>query len=231
MIPGSSLGGAVAYSQDRSGRVEVDAKMNSIWASEIVNLAVARGHNADVVRAMVLMPSAVYAERIGSGWRLTGSRPFGGTGEIEVVDGPTTVLTLTTQTASRFGIASERRSAALDETLRAVGLESWEIIDEGARILERWLGECERRRRLADSSAEKLLDAFQAYEQTEDIDEAINSLVSFQREHPRFAKYLREMQECYPMGIEDADATQIQELSEIVREEIKRLRKLKRDGP
>lgn len=230
MAPRGEFGGAVAFRQSSLGNVEVDAKMNSILAAEIVTIAESLGHDGDVVRAMMLMESELYAQTSGRRVILKGFRDAGSSEQGEQIDGPTTVLTLTTKEAVRLGVAKPLRSASLDALFQALGFEEWNEIKGGAGVMERWTGQCEKRRKLAESSAIRLLDYYQQAEETEDIDEAIDALVGFQREHPRFAKYYSELMECFPTD-ESIDAEDVQEMTRKVRALIKELRRIKREGP
>lgn len=229
MAPAGTLGGAVVYRAGSRGSVEVDAKMNSILASEVTSIAESLGHDGGVVRAMILMPSELYAQRDGERIVLSSSRPADRTQAVDVVDGPTTVLTLTTVDAAKYGIARPMRSASVSEVMKSVGVDEIRVVDGGG-IVDRWTDQCERRRKLAKASLDKLKDYLEEYESTKDIDEAIAALQAYQREHPRFARYLNDFFECYPFD-ESINREEVAEESEKVREAIAELRKIKREGP
>ena len=229
MVPRGTMGGAVAFRVGSRGNVEVDAKMNSIYAAEIVSIAEALGHNGGVIRSMTLMPSELFAIHDGDRVMLSSARPVDRTQAFDVVDGPTTVLTLTTGDASKYGVARAMESSSLDELMKSVGVDRMKTIDGGG-LMERWSGQCEKRRKLAEASAEKLIEAYELFEDTKDIDEAIAALTAFQREHPRFVKYYNESLECYPTD-ESIDREKVAELSDKVREAITELRRIKREGP
>lgn len=228
IAPRGEMGGAVAYRQ-AGGHVEVDAKMNSIFAAEIVTIAEALGHDGDVIRAMILMPSELYARSDGEAISLEGSRPMEPEAEFELIDGPGSVLTLTTNDATRLGVAMALGDPSIEGLVGTLAVDRPKVIDGGG-LMERWSSQCEKRLELAKASAEKLRDAFAKAEATEDIDEAIAALLAFQREVPRFAKYSNEYLECYPMD-ESIDREQVADLTAKVREGIKELRRIKREGP
>jgi ATP-dependent protease ClpP protease subunit len=228
IAPKGEMGGAVAYRTDGRGNVEVDAKMNSIFAAEIVTVAEALGHNGNVIRAMVLMPSELYCLHDGDAVVLGGTKPSGSV-EFETIDGPTTVLTLTSNEAVRLGIARAAKSVAFDDEIAALGVAKPRTID-GSGLMERWASQCDKRRKLAQASAEKLIDAWDRAEAATEIDDAIAALEDFQREHPRFAKYANEFFECFPMD-ESIDREQVADLTDKVRDAIKELRRMKREGP
>lgn len=106
---GATAGGAVMFRQDQTtGAAEVDAKMNSIVAAELAAVAQGLGHPQEVVRAMMLPASSLYVWTDDTGARRTSdSMPDRGAGsDVHELDGPETVLTLTTADAMDIGLGT-----------------------------------------------------------------------------------------------------------------------------
>lgn len=99
-----SVGGAVAYGRNSStGAAEVDAKMNSILAAEVVAVAQAHGHPSEIVRAMMIMDAELWVSRQGtSAPKLFSTNPGHGA---TCLDSPASVLTLGAKEAVELGLA------------------------------------------------------------------------------------------------------------------------------
>ncbi len=113
MLPGSSVGAAVAYLRENTtGEIEVDAKLNSALASNVAAAAERKGHDVDVVRAMMLMEAELWAVEKGEGVELVSEFPRGArAADVQRVDSADAVLTLTAEEAGRFGVAQMIKSA------------------------------------------------------------------------------------------------------------------------
>jgi hypothetical protein len=127
VLTSGRVGAAVVFTQDRTtGDAEVDAKMNSAIAGTLAARAIANGHSPEIVRAMVLQESSVYAvPNDDDGYVLTDQQP---SVEHDVLDTRETVLTLTSEEAVRYGVA---RALADDEALGDVlGYAGWTRFSE-----------------------------------------------------------------------------------------------------
>lgn len=105
MIEGGTFGGAVAYSRDTFGAIEVDAKLNSVLAADIGAMAEKQGHHRAVAEAMIVMDKQLV------GWfdaedtpRLAATAPAAQP-NVTVIDDPKSVLTLTSGDASFWNLA------------------------------------------------------------------------------------------------------------------------------
>lgn len=152
VAPEARLGGAVAYTESSSsGAAEVDAKFNSIWASELASRAEAKGHNADAFRAMVVQDAELWLAPDGS---LSAQRPGAGA---EQLDTRSTILTLTGAQMIRAGIA-EALPGGPDSIGEARGLPGWTVMRGlGERAVEKAAGERER----LDERRAKALDVLE----------------------------------------------------------------------
>lgn len=164
MRPGSSVGGAVAYSVDRStGDAQVDAKMNSILASNVASAAEKNGHSPHVARAMILMDAELYAAADADGPTLHAERPRGADADaIEEIDGPDTVLTLSARAAADLGVA---RALDADEPIAAVlGPGDWEEVRGlGERCMTVARRKWEKTQDKVSMSEEDIRDAISKY--------------------------------------------------------------------
>lgn len=112
--PGARLGAAVAFQESSTGSKEVDAKFNSAFAARWRALAEKAGRPGILVDAMVLLDRSVYADTSKTPWKLTAREPSGGSGSIEEIDGPTTILALTEAQAVNSGAADGSAANARD---------------------------------------------------------------------------------------------------------------------
>ncbi len=116
--PGSRLGGAVAFSEDSStGNATVDAKMNSIWASEIASRAEAKGHHGEVFRAMAVLDVQLFQAPDGS---ISTTSSAGA----EQIDTASTILTIRAAQMVKAGIATEL-TGELDDLGEIFGIKNF----------------------------------------------------------------------------------------------------------
>lgn len=134
------VGAAVSFGRDvSSGSAEVDQKLNSAWSAQLQTLASTNDHEPLLFRAMVVPEAMVYAETLPDG--ATVFHPDDprrdGTGSATLVDGPSTILTLTADEMIRYGIA---RAAPddLDALGSLAGIPGWaDAGNFGARAMTR----------------------------------------------------------------------------------------------
>lgn len=140
MTPGATFGGAVVYHINGTGSAEVDKKMTSIMAAKLAASAEAHGHSSYLCRAMMLSEEAVYAQRRGGEWVLTNEKPAG---DYDTIDGPDTVLTLTVDQASKYGIVTAVDDRSLDTFAESEGFGDWDNAgDEGNKLAAKANDKC-----------------------------------------------------------------------------------------
>lgn len=157
--PGSRLGGAVSFSTNSTGSAEVDAKMNSIWAAELASRAEAKGHPAEVFRAMVVLEAVIYQSAEG---KLSSVSSAGA----EQIDGPGTILTIRAAQMTRAGMAQELTSelGSLGELLE---IEGWiERKSVGTRAMTKAAREWKKLYDDQTKASEVFDDAFDEYERS-----------------------------------------------------------------
>ncbi len=129
-------GGALSYMSSRSGVPEYDSKHNSIIAEQLSSLAMRKGHDTTVVRAMVVPEAEVFIWSDTDGSVVVGERVPNGMHEgVEVLDSESTLLTLSSSDALRIGFAEAivRDPGDLGELLE---IEKWEQLGRyGERAL------------------------------------------------------------------------------------------------
>ncbi|HVZ95100.1 MAG TPA: hypothetical protein VG797_11385 [Phycisphaerales bacterium] len=126
MRPGSSTGAAVAFHRDHStGAAEVDAKLNSAWASDLASSAERNGHSGCVFKAMVEQEARLFVWKEGEGFRFHDKEPQK---ELRLsateLDSKTTILTLTAADASKWGFA-ELAEGGADTLGKEFSCEGW----------------------------------------------------------------------------------------------------------
>ncbi len=138
MAGGGAFGGAVAYLPTKTGN-EVDAKMNSVLASQVASLAQKNGHSGIIAKAMIVMGEQAYA------WIDEGKKPQiadalpAGISEASLIvkDTETTVLTLTEEQAVRAGIAGQAKGGPAGIGA-ALGMSVWQkASDYGENVVSR----------------------------------------------------------------------------------------------
>lgn len=145
MAPGGTFGGAVVFRQSGTGSAEVDLKMTSIMAAKLAASAEAKGHSPHLVKAMMMSESEVYAVQTGNTWILTDTKPENGT--FEVIDAKDSVLTLTSEQAAKFGIATVIRNRDIPTFAEAHGFGDYDHHDEHTNaVAKRTNDQCKRLR-------------------------------------------------------------------------------------
>lgn len=97
---GGTFGGAVSFIQS-TGSVEVDAKMNSIWAARLEAEADRKGWSADVVRCMALLDRSLFAWHDDGRVHLGSVVPDGADSPQQVIHG-TEILTISSDLARQI---------------------------------------------------------------------------------------------------------------------------------
>ncbi len=126
MAPGSDFGGAVVY-RASTNNLEVDKKMNSIYASKLSSAAEANGHLGILVPAMIVSDNSVYAYKDQNGeWQFSDTTE-GIPSNYETIDGPDTILTLTHKQAQKYGLTYILEGGnSLEEFCELHGIEKWD---------------------------------------------------------------------------------------------------------
>ncbi|MEQ8771177.1 MAG: hypothetical protein RIB60_11790 [Phycisphaerales bacterium] len=162
VAPDARLGGAVAYTSDHStGATEVDAKLNSIWASSLAARAESKGHSGHAFRAMVEQSAELWLSESGE-LRAVKVSPAD-----EQLDGRRSILTLRASQMVRASMAEQ-----IDEGIDQIGalrsIEGWgEVPRIGARAMA---AASKRRGRLIDRHAELTRNLELALESAADAD-------------------------------------------------------------
>lgn len=136
--PGATIGAAVVFSQDSStGEVEVDKKMNSAIAGKIAALAESNGHPGALARAMIVSEAEAWRYAQEDGSHLIRDEAPADARDAEMVDGPSTVLTLTARDAVRIGLARMHTGDA-DSLGGLIEIPGWRrMSDFGAAAMRR----------------------------------------------------------------------------------------------
>ncbi len=194
MAPGATFGGAVVFRRDGTGSAEVDKKMTSIMAAKLAASAEANGHSPYLVHAMMLSEAAVYAVRRGGEWVLTDEIPA--EGDYETIDGPDTVLTITTDDAAKYGIVTSIDDRSMDAFTEVQGIIDWDhVVDEPTEIANKANDKCKDLR-------SKLLGTIISFYREQDVWAARNSirgsgaaLQNMRRQLGRYKSFLRKAEE------------------------------------
>ncbi|MEM9373755.1 MAG: hypothetical protein AAGA55_08940 [Planctomycetota bacterium] len=194
MAPGATFGGAVVFRRDGTGSAEVDKKMTSIMAAKLSASAEANGHSPYLVKAMMLSEEAVYAVRRGGEWVLTNEIPA--EGNYETIDGPDTVLTLTADDASKYGIVTAIDDRSMDAFTEVQGIIDWDhVVDEPTELADKANAKCKDLR-------SKLLGTIISFYREQDVWAARSSirgsgaaLQNMRRQLGRYKSYLRKAEE------------------------------------
>lgn len=163
MAPGSDFGGAVVFSQTATGEVEVDKKMNSILAAKLSSAAEAKGHDASIVRAMMVSENEVWKyRRSGSSdsWKLTDIKANATAPgmEYEQVVTDQQILTLTSRKANELGVAKELADDSLESFASAVRLGPWDNAGSfGIESSDEWNKKSDDLRDRIDTTVRSLL--------------------------------------------------------------------------
>jgi hypothetical protein len=120
--PGARVGAAVAFQESSTGSKEVDAKYNSAFAARWRALTEKAGRPGLLVDAMVVLEREVYADTRKTPWSLTSRKPLDDSERIELLDSPSTILTLTERQAVGCG-AADGTAATAREVAAVLKLE------------------------------------------------------------------------------------------------------------
>lgn len=233
MAPGADFGGAVVYSTNETGSAEVDKKMTSIMASKLGSAAEANGHSRHLVQAMMLSEAAVYAYKDRGEWVITNSLeglPKG----YETIDGPDTVLTLTTDQASRYGIATALESKSLDAFAAANGIEKWDSAgDMGHELAEDANEKCKRLRDRLTATITSFYADYADYGATNRIAIRGAAMQSMKRHMGTYKRIMSQADEMEMPSIVDGyeNAIDVVFWENEIETNLARLRRYKRMGP
>lgn len=138
MRPGASTGAATAFHRDRTtGSAEVDAKLNSAWASDLASAADRNGHPSAVFKAMVVQDARLFVWKDGPGFRFHDKEP---NKDLKLsateLDNDKTVLSFTAADAIKWGFAKKAEGGpeSIAEDLKCEGWRS--IGNAGAQTME-----------------------------------------------------------------------------------------------
>ncbi len=233
MAPGADFGGAVVYSTNSTGSAEVDKKMTSIMASKLGSAAEANGHSRHLVQAMMLSEAAVYAYKDHGEWVLTNSKdglPKG----YETIDGPDTVLTLTTDQAARYGIVTALDSKSLDSFAEANGIEKWDSAgDMGYELAEDANEKCKKVRDRLTATITSFYADYSDYLNDNRISQRGASMQSMKRHMGTYKRIMRQAEEMEMPSIVDGyeNAIDVVYWQNEIETNLARLRRYKRMGP
>lgn len=108
VVPGATLGAAVAFKTDDSGNAEVDEKFNSAIAGTLASDAERLGHSGELVRSMVLTDQKLYAVKTGENWKFAHDRPASAAdADVETLNDGNRVVTLTTEQMVKYKVATK----------------------------------------------------------------------------------------------------------------------------
>ncbi len=233
MAPGADFGGAVVYSTNETGSAEVDKKMTSIMASKLGSAAEANGHSRHLVQAMMLSEAEVYAYKDDGEWVLTNSKdglPKG----YETIDGPDTVLTLTTEQAARYGIVKALESKSLDAFAAANGIEKWDSAGEIGHELAADANEkCKRLRDRLTATITSFYADYADYGATNRISIRGAAMQSMKRHMGSYKRIMSQAEEMEMPSIVDGyeNAIDVVFWENEIETNLARLRRYKRMGP
>jgi hypothetical protein len=178
MRPGAVLGAAVPFRFLPSGAVEVSEKLISACVAELRAAAEAKGHPGKLVAPMVRMQATIsvwLSSEGGVHYTLNPPR-YLEPDRLILEDGPTTVLTLTSEQARATGLA-EVADVDADTLGSALGLEEWTSAgDYAVSVMER--GAEAHAEHMAELEGIALRIAELAEEITDRLDRARESFVS-----------------------------------------------------
>ncbi len=233
MAPGADFGGAVVYSTNSTGSAEVDKKMTSIMASKLGSAAEANGHSRYLVQAMMLSEAEVYAYRERGEWVLTNSKD-GLPRRYETIDGPNTVLTLTTAQAAKYGIVKESESKSLEDFAKAQGFEKWDSAgDMGTEITDRDTKKCKRLRDRLNATINSFQTDIAQFGNSEYITFAGASLQSAKKNLGLYKRIMAQAEEMEMPSIVDGyeNAIDVVYWEQQIEDYLADLRRVRRLGP
>lgn len=205
MAPGSDFGGAVVYRM-ATGNLEVDKKMNSIYANKLSSAAEANGHLGILVPAMIVSDNSVYAYKDANGEWAFSDTTEGIPANYEVIDGPDTILTLKHSQAKKYGLTyvlEEGRS--LDEFCKVHGIEKWDNAgDYGAQIVEKTVDDCKRVRDQLDATINSFRTEMVGYGNARSFRSAGSALNNMNRYLGHYKRYLKQASDMHMPSIVDS---------------------------
>lgn len=201
MAPGADFGGAVVFRQTGTGSVEVDKKLTSIYAAKLGTSAEAKGHAAALSRAMMISEAEVYAyRRKGSrgDWKITGDADLAKSpgNEWEMVDGPDTVLTLTTKQAAKYGLVTELNDREIESLATAVDIGPFDYAgDVGMDLSEKWSDRSQRMRDRILTTFKALIAEYARSQGGGDFRMVNGAIINGRKELARLRRYLRDAED------------------------------------
>tara|TARA_A100000171_G_scaffold10434_2_gene8209 strand:- start:1809 stop:3137 length:1329 start_codon:yes stop_codon:yes gene_type:complete len=205
MAPGSDFGGAVVYTA-RTGNLEVDKKMNSIWANKLASAAEAQGHLGILVPAMIVSENAVYAYKDESGEWAFSNTTEGLPRNYETIDSPDTILTLTQKQALKYGLTYGMTDGnSLEEFCRVHGIEKWDNAgDFGYETVENDVEDCKRVRDRLEAAINGFYSEMGIFESNGNIRIAGAALQSMKKHLGQYKRYIRQAEEMHMPSIVDS---------------------------
>ena len=201
MAPRADFGGAVVYSQNATGSAEVDKKMNSILAAKLASSAEGNGHSKYIAPAMVISEKQLIAYRMrgtNGEWQLTDdpNKLNDRTLETVLIDGPDSVLTLTTRDAVDYGIANGLNDRSLEELARVVGIGPFDLAaDVGAEMMDEWNDESADLRESLETVAASFSSNIDRFNATNRYSIALNALRESRKDLARWKRLLRDAED------------------------------------
>lgn len=205
MAPGSDFGGAVVYRQV-TGNLEVDKKMNSIWANKLASAAEAQGHLGILVPAMIVSENSVYAYKDENGEWAFSNTTEGLPKNYEVIDGPDTILTLTQKQALKYGLTFGLTDGnSLDEWAQVHGIEKWDNAgDYGHETVSKDVEDCKRVRDRLMASINGFYSELEQFNASNSFRYAGSALNSMKRHLGYYKRHIRDAEEMHMPSIVDS---------------------------
>ncbi|MCA9275392.1 MAG: hypothetical protein KDA29_05155 [Phycisphaerales bacterium] len=229
MAPGSDFGGAVVYRMN-TGNLEVDKKMNSIYANKLSSAAEANGHLGILVPAMIVSDNSVYAYKDANGEWAFSNTTEGIPSNYEVIDGPDTILTLKHSQAKKYGLTyvmEEGRS--LEEFCKVHGIEKWDNAgDYGTQIVEESVEDCKRVRDQLEATITGFYGELGQYGGARTFRTAGSALNSMKKYMGHYKRYMKQAEEMHMPSIVDSfdqaiDVTYWQNWIEDTKKDLRRM--------
>jgi hypothetical protein len=205
MAPGSDFGGAVVYRQV-TGNLEVDKKMNSIWANKLASAAEAQGHLGILVPAMIVSENAVYAYKDASGEWAFSNTTEGLPSNYETIDGPDTILTLTQKQALKYGLTfGLTEGNSLQEWTEVHGIEKWDNAgDFGYNTVKADVDDCKRVRDRLEASITSFYTELDIFNSSGSRRIGGAALQSMKKNLGMYKRYIRDAEEMHMPSIVDS---------------------------
>ena len=205
MAPGSDFGGAVVYSMS-TGNIEVDKKMNSIWANKLASAAEANGHLGILVPAMIVSDNSVYAYKDEDGEWAFSNTLDGLPSNYEVIDGPDTILTLTQKQALKYGLVyGMTEGNTLEEFCKVHDIEKWDNAGDYATVaVEESVEDCKRVRDRLEATIAGFYTGMAQYESANYIRFAGSALNDMNKYLGQYKRLLEDAEEMHMPSIVDS---------------------------